>query len=102
MPVKEIPQPIKRRMRAQTKRVSRGSSKARRRRRLELFAVDPHECFRCGATVSLTVEHVIPLTLGGSKQLKNLRIFCFDCNMAKGKSPWFGIYLREFFEEMEG
>lgn len=34
---------------------------------------------------NLTVEHIIPLSLGGSNQLSNIDLACRDCNSAKGR-----------------
>lgn len=35
-----------------------------------------------------TVDHVVPLSKGGSNQPWNMVLACFDCNEAKGDSPY--------------
>jgi hypothetical protein len=37
-----------------------------------------------GATEELSVDHVIPLSLGGSDRFENLQVLCRDCNSLKG------------------
>jgi 5-methylcytosine-specific restriction endonuclease McrA len=47
-------------------------------------------CELCGAAVgtpgvTLTVDHIIPLSQGGSNALSNLRALCAECNNGKGR-----------------
>lgn len=41
-------------------------------------------CKQCGATENLTVDHIIPVSLGGSSDLFNLQVLCGECNLKKG------------------
>lgn len=34
--------------------------------------------------MSLTIDHIVPQSLGGSYELDNLRLACWDCNLSKG------------------
>ncbi len=43
-----------------------------------------HRCLACGATEDLSVDHVVPLSLGGSNAASNLQILCSRCNSQKG------------------
>lgn len=43
-----------------------------------------HECAYCGATGSLTVDHIIPLSRGGLNEIQNLVPACKSCNTSKG------------------
>lgn len=57
-----------------------------RRLRFEIFRRDGHACRYCGAMapdVKLTVDHVIPVALGGSDEPSNLVTACADCNAGK-------------------
>jgi hypothetical protein len=57
-----------------------------RRLRYEVLRRDSHTCRYCGAQapdVKLTVDHVIPVTLGGGDEPKNLVTACADCNAGK-------------------
>lgn len=61
-----------------------------RRLRFEILRRDGHTCRYCGAqapTVELTVDHVIPVTLGGSDDPSNLVAACTACNGGKSSVP---------------
>lgn len=39
----------------------------------------------------LTLDHIVPLTHGGSWNISNLQLTCYPCNQAKGDTyidPW--------------
>lgn len=42
------------------------------------------KCVYCGTMDADTIDHVIPLSRGGTNELSNLRPACRQCNMAKG------------------
>jgi 5-methylcytosine-specific restriction endonuclease McrA len=54
-----------------------------RKIRLQVFAAMGRSCYRCGAYAT-TVDHVIPVVLGGSHDLGNLRPACARCNFSTG------------------
>ena len=57
--------------------------------RFEVFKRDNFTCQYCGRKtpeVILELEHVIPLSKGGSDDFDNLTTSCFECNRGKGKS----------------
>jgi hypothetical protein len=61
-----------------------------KRLRYEILRRDNHACRYCGSTapdVALTVDHVIPTTLGGSDDPSNLVTACVDCNSGKSATP---------------
>lgn len=41
-------------------------------------------CWACGSTDSLCMDHIIPLSIGGSNFAHNLRLLCASCNARKG------------------
>ncbi|MEU3945418.1 HNH endonuclease [Streptomyces sp. NPDC029526] len=60
-----------------------------KRLRFEIFRRDNHACRYCGAAapgVKLTIDHVIPTSLGGSNKPSNLVTACADCNSGKTSS----------------
>ena len=42
-----------------------------------------NRCVYCGRKVKLTVDHIIPISLGGTHTKKNVLPACMDCNIAK-------------------
>lgn len=60
-----------------------------RRLRYEILRRDGHTCRYCGATppdVKLTVDHVVPVALGGTDEPTNLVSACAECNAGKASS----------------
>lgn len=41
-------------------------------------------CSECGATDDLTIDHITPLSRGGTDDIDNLRFLCQSCNSKKG------------------
>lgn len=60
----------------------------RERRVRSLLARDGDRCCYCQVQFDdehpLTVEHIIPRSVGGVSALHNLRLACWDCNHARG------------------
>lgn len=55
--------------------------------RFEIFKRDGFECQYCGATppgVLLHVDHIVPVTSGGTNDIDNLITACQPCNAGKG------------------
>lgn len=60
-----------------------------KRLRYEVLRRDNHTCRYCGSAapdVKLTVDHVLPVALGGSDEPTNLVAACADCNSGKTSS----------------
>ena len=61
-----------------------------KRLRFEILKRDNHTCRYCGATApeaALTVDHVMPVALGGTDLPENLVAACRDCNAGKSSVP---------------
>ena len=50
----------------------------------EIFSRDNYRCVYCGSTTDLVVDHVVPVSAGGSSDLRNLVTACRGCNNRKG------------------
>lgn len=62
-----------------------------RRLRAQEFVVLPQElrrlysepCVACGSEEDMTIDHIVPLSRGGSHSVGNLQSLCFSCNASK-------------------
>lgn len=58
--------------------------------RVRVFDRDNYTCQMCGATVEdgakLHIDHIIPVSKGGTNELDNLQTLCFECNLGKSDS----------------
>ena len=55
--------------------------------RFEVFKRDKFVCQYCGVcgpNVELEVDHIIPVSRGGTDDIDNLKTACFKCNRGKG------------------
>lgn len=52
--------------------------------RQALYERDGHTCRYCGSTDSLSLDHIIPVSQGGTDEPDNLVTACRSCNSAKG------------------
>ncbi len=64
----------------------------KRTRRLKryLYNRDERQCFYCGKPLSfqqMTIDHVVPISRGGTDDVFNLVLCCRECNDAKGDRP---------------
>lgn len=48
-----------------------------------IFIRDGYKCLCCGSTKELSIDHIIPLSVGGNNAMKNLQTLCRDCNSNK-------------------
>lgn len=61
-----------------------------KRLRFEVFRRDNHACRYCGRSapdVKLTIDHVVPVALGGRDDPSNIVTACADCNGGKSATP---------------
>ena len=56
------------------------------RTRYEVLRRDGFACYYCHGTKPLTVDHVIPLALGGTDDPSNLVASCAECNSGKSST----------------
>ena len=52
--------------------------------RERIFKRDVGRCSLCGKRENLSIDHIIPVSKGGSSDDSNLRTLCMDCNNKKG------------------
>lgn len=62
--------------------------------RTHVLERDGHRCQRCGFTAkpdsievkALTLDHILPRSLGGRTRSWNLQTFCLNCQIIKGNA----------------
>jgi 5-methylcytosine-specific restriction endonuclease McrA len=80
------------RCRVKSHRVASGQQQARSislKTRFNVFSRDDYRCQMCGRNadehkVVLHIDHMLPVSRGGSDDISNLITLCSDCNMGKG------------------
>ena len=63
------------------------------RLRHEVFQRDNYRCRECGATnkeTTLEIDHIVPVSKGGTNNINNLQTLCKTCNRAKHARAWVG------------
>lgn len=45
---------------------------------------DEYRCQKCSATEKLSLDHILPYSMGGPHTEENLRVLCRSCNSARG------------------
>lgn len=69
------------------------------RQRTRVLDRDAWTCQYCGARLftneEATIDHIIPVSLGGSNEDSNLRAACQPCNTTKGQrsEQWLRLFL---------
>ena len=51
--------------------------------KLELFKLLNQPCMGCGSLTNQTIDHVIPISKGGTHSIGNLQTLCASCNSSK-------------------
>lgn len=53
-------------------------------KRLAVYAGNDYKCVSCGTGSDLQVDHIHPVSRGGTNDLSNLQTMCGPCNREKG------------------
>ena len=73
----------KRQERRRYKSLKRGASVSEPYSRQDILDMY-HACLACGTKDDLTLDHVVPLALGGADSEDNIQVLCRSCNSSKG------------------
>jgi len=71
------------------------ASDAKRRWRQDIKDYWNNQCVYCGSRENLTLDHVIPKTLGGRTDSTNLVPACGTCNLQKGHKHWLAWWVNQ-------
>lgn len=52
--------------------------------RARVYRRDGGRCLQCGSTADLSLDHIVPWSMGGADTASNLQTFCLPCNQRKG------------------
>lgn len=52
-------------------------------RRQKVLQRDEYECQKCSLKVDLEVDHIVPISKGGSHNIENLQVLCQECHHEK-------------------
>jgi 5-methylcytosine-specific restriction endonuclease McrA len=77
------------RLRGQIDSRNGGFTKKRRRKLKKIFS---YICFYCGVDGADTIDHLTPISRGGSNEISNLVPACMTCNTSK-RNKTYGEYL---------
>jgi len=50
----------------------------------ELKKIYSSECFKCGSNKNQSLDHIVPISRGGSHSIGNIMTLCKNCNASKG------------------
>lgn len=71
----------------------RKSRKVSGRDRHRLFKKYNYRCSECGQDVRIVgghIDHIKPVSKGGTNEFTNLQLLCVECNLAKHVQEWIG------------
>ncbi len=62
-----------------------------------------NNCPICGGILDPThciIEHIIPVSMGGTDEFDNLQVVCGHCNVIKGDRPFLGYQFEEYIKRL--
>ena len=68
---------------------------------LKVLKRDNYKCLICGKSpsthpeLSLEVDHILPVSKGGTNDIENLQTLCFNCNRGKGNDDSLNLENKE-------
>jgi hypothetical protein len=69
--------------RASGKKVKWTSRYVSKELRATVLDRDQHKCCGCSSTRNLEIDHIVPISQGGTGDIDNLQVLCRSCNRAK-------------------
>ena len=69
----------------------------------ELLEANGNQCPVCGKTLETedcVIDHICPVSMGGTDELGNLQILCRQCNSFKGNKPFLGYQFEGYIKKL--
>jgi HNH endonuclease len=64
-----------------------------------IWSRDQRCCRQCGSARFLEIDHIIPLALGGTDDVENLRLLCRPCNQRAAIEKLGSVKMQKYFEQ---
>lgn len=64
-------------------KAAREEGRVTKTQKFELVAAYGYKCMCCGATESITFDHIVPISKGGKDVIENIQLLCGSCNSSK-------------------
>jgi len=55
-------------------------------KRQRIYKSANYKCLKCGSDKNLSLDHIVPKSLGGSNDEDNLQCLCVPCNQEKSNN----------------
>lgn len=65
------------------------NQKIKKRLYKEIILAPCYYCKKVFMIKNLTIEHITPLSFGGSNEDNNITVACAPCNQERGRQSWF-------------
>jgi 5-methylcytosine-specific restriction endonuclease McrA len=75
---------IKRDLKLKIKRATKCNRTISKGKREKVYKRDCYKCVSCGSGENITIDHIKPVSKGGTNKIDNLQTMCFPCNQKKG------------------
>lgn len=81
---KDDPEPRKKRIKFKDNNPELYDKTLLKELRLKLISIYGESCMKCAAQTKIVIDHIKSRFNGGTNDLDNLQLLCWNCNKAKG------------------
>lgn len=69
----------------------------------EWIKANGNQCPICGGILepaNCVIDHIYPVSMGGTDEIDNLQVLCGHCNIVKGNRPFLGYKFEEYIKKL--
>ncbi|MGN0518783.1 MAG: HNH endonuclease [Acutalibacteraceae bacterium] len=69
----------------------------------EWIEINGNQCPICGRVLepaNCVIDHIYPMSMGGTDEIANLQVLCKHCNAVKGNRPFLGYKFEEYIKNL--